>query len=231
MSFYKEIENYFLQLRGRLFGLSSYNLLSPKEIHLIKEWKQNDVPMKVIKSGIEESLKRYLENYPSRRDEPPSLLYCKPTISKHFRRLKETRVGARKVSATSGEPATDYHQNLISRLTTAIIRIKEELTLPEKRAILKAMETSLKLLQELKASPSGKEELNGKHQEMKPVMEILEAELFKLTPFTIKKRFVREVSREIREYRTKMKPDAYRETRNTLVSDYLREFFFIDESS
>jgi len=232
MNFYKAVEEYFLLRRGRLYGMSSYNLLSPKEIHLIKEWEELGIPIKVIKNGIDESLKRFLDNYPSRRDEPPGLMYCKPTVLKYWRRYKEVKVGDKDSVRDEMEvpssayamlsPLVDaleiYLQNKLEKVDDST-RVRIEKAINETKATLEKMidEYERKALTSAIINDIGNELINRRS--------IIIKEISSALSLGSVKSIMRKVHYEIGSHRHRMERSSYRETRRELFNDMiLREF-------
>lgn len=220
MTYYKEIENYFLQIRGKIFGESSYNLLSPKEISLIKEWKETGTPLKVVKNGIEESLKRFFVNNPNKRNEPPSLLYCKPTVKKHYRRYKETNVGSKSDSVKESllpEKNMNHTEKLQSLKKMEII-----LNISDNDKI-KVFDQIDNLIGSLSQIP---DDLSDDPEIEENILILIEL-LLPHIPLTKIKSRLSSFKTEIAKYKAKMTKEKYRETRIMIIHEFCLEYFNI----
>lgn len=227
MKFYKEVETFFLETRGRLFGMSSYNLISPKEIQAIRKWELSGIPLKVINEGIEESLRRFLENYPHRRDEPPSLLYCQPTIVKLWKSHKEASVGGRAVKKAS-ETDIKALKSIIDHNIKILENSGTNLTLIVKESRIKnisdVIDKQKSLLEKLDSSEDVK---NLTTIQLNEILDKIKAEISAAVsqnlPYRKAKEIVKSIQDEMRDYLLKMTGSAYRETRNIIFEDKILE--------
>jgi hypothetical protein len=223
MKFYKEVETYFLETRGKLFGLSSYNLLSPKEIQAIKKWETLGIPLKVIEEAIETSLKKFLLNYPSRRDDPPSLLYCQRVLLTMWKEYKNASVGGK---AESRELKND-RENLefilkfnISSLEgskPALTRIIDENRFQEMLYSLDSAKKSLEKRYDLISN--GEENATTLSEAIEEIKTGLLQNLKQNVSFEALKNILQEIKKEIGDY--KMSKSVYRDTRNIIFDDKL----------
>jgi len=227
MKFYKEVETYFLETRGRLFGLSSYNLLSPKEIQAIRKWEISGIPLKVIKEAVEESLRRFLDNYPHRRDEPPSLLYCQPTVLKIWKEYKEAAIGGRVLKETK-KPSVEnlvslikLNMKILENSKAGLIHIADE---PGLKAITSVIDAQKATLEKLISGKADKGLTSALFIECLDNIrtEIIAAILRNLS-FKKSKAILKAIKSEMREYIYKMTSEAYRGTRNIIFEDRILE--------
>lgn len=221
MKFYKEVETYFLETRGRLFGLSSYNLISPKDIQAIKKWESSGIPLKIINEGIETSLKKYLLNYPYRRDDPPSLLYCQAAIFKLWRDYKEASIG--KKADTNKETDNPDYLNKIIEFNLNILResrnkIDKIIPMEKSNNLISIIDETITILNENQKS-IGKTMLIS--QKIKNILEEFRTsfvlEMKKNLPYSSIKAVLKETKNELKEY--KMSPGIYRNSRNIILED------------
>jgi hypothetical protein len=227
MKFYKEVETYFLETRGRLFGMSSYNLVSPKEIQGIRKWEISGIPLKVIKEAIEESLRRFLDNYPHRRDDPPSLLYCQPTVLKKWKEYKEASIGGR-VRKETGKPSAESIAGLIKQNIKILENSKSGLIYianePGLKKIISVIDEQKLILAKLDTVSAAKELSSALLTEYIDTAKMkIMAAIFKNLSFEKSRVILKSIKNEMREYIYKMTREAYRDTRNIIFEDKILE--------
>jgi hypothetical protein len=227
MKFYKEVETYFLETRGRFFGLSSYNLLSPKEIQAIRKWEISGIPLKVIKEAVEESLRRFLGNYPHRRDDPPNLLYCQPTVLKIWKEYKEASIGGRvrnetnKINVENLADLIKYNIKILENSKSGLIHLANE---PGLKAIVSVIDARKAMLEKLiSGSPDNELPSALLAEYFDDIKTEIMAAILKNLSFTKSKAILKLIKNEIRDYSYKMTSEAYRETRNIIFEDKILE--------
>jgi hypothetical protein len=227
MKFYKEVETYFLETRGRLFGLSSYNLLSPKEIQAIRKWQISGIPLKVIKEAVGESLRRFLDNYPHRRDDPPSLLYCQPTVLKIWKEYKEASIGGR-VRKETGKPSVENLAGLIKQNIKILENSKSRLihiaNEPGLKAITSVIDSQRAILEKL-ISDNADEELSSAllSECVDNIRMEIMTDIRRNLSYEKSKIILKVIKSEISDYAYKMTREAYRGTRNIIFEDKILE--------
>jgi len=227
MKFYKDVETYFLEMRGRLFGLSSYNLLSPKEIQAIRKWEISGIPLKVIKEAVEESLHRFIGNYPHRQDDPPSLLYCQPAVLKIWKEYKEASIGervrkeTRKPSVKNLTDLIEHNIKILENSKAGLIHIANE---PGFKAIISVIDAQKAILEKLILCSAGKELSSALLAECvdnirMEIMTVIRRNL----SYEKSKIILKVIKSEISDYAYKMTREAYRGTRNIIFEDKILE--------
>jgi hypothetical protein len=85
--YYRAVEDLFASLRG------VPHTLSPKDMHLLRSWWRDGVPLTAVAVGLTEVFQRRRE----RGDDEPitALAYCRHAVHRHTRRLAELHAGAR----------------------------------------------------------------------------------------------------------------------------------------
>lgn len=223
MKFYKEIENYFLEARGKLFGLSSYNLLSPKEIQAIKKMENSGISITVIKEAIDVSLKKFLNNYPTRRDDPPSLLYCQPVIFKMWKEYRNSTIGGKNESGISNDDSKrmlsilrnnlDILEKSKSELFKVVDKERWQIVSEAIKSAIECLKTKIEMIS------AGEENTVSIEDTIEKIRSELIYNIRKSVSFGTIKKIMKETKNEIREY--KMQKSVYRETRNIIIDDKL----------
>lgn len=94
--YYQTIGKFFIDLRGAPLFLSS------KELAIISQWEERDIPLRIVLEGIKESFER--PGYrPGKRRKPYTLEHCHSFVLRAFEQYEERRVGQNKVEAFGGE--------------------------------------------------------------------------------------------------------------------------------
>ncbi len=215
MEYFKSVEEYFLETRGKLFGIHSSNLLSPREIAQIERWHSKSIPLEIVRTGIKESLECFLSSHPTRKDDPPNIMYCNPTVLKHNRkRLKGSADVSHSRKKKAPIPALNDSRRDESIFRNAVHSLQKEDSSYRKKII--------PYLEKILADP---ERFKNKAQVSRELCD----ELFNLTPLTILKNALRDINNDISSYRTKMDIDSYRETRKALIIDFLFEHYYLKD--
>ena len=102
------MERHFVALRGGpLF-------VSPREWQLIHHWREAQIPLRVVKQGLDQAFANSKPRRPIRR-----LSYCRQTVEASYRRFREAVAGGgAQGQATGGEnDVRDYLDRLAKELT------------------------------------------------------------------------------------------------------------------
>jgi len=134
------VEDFFAALRGRP------HTLSPNDVHLLRTWWREGVPLAAVTAGISEVVARRRE----RGEEEPvsSLVYCRHAVRRQAKELAELRAG----SDTGPAPvaATDPAlADLGARLDEAAARIE-----PAHAAVATAVATVTGRVRDLAGLPA-----------------------------------------------------------------------------
>jgi hypothetical protein len=123
--YYRTIEKFFIDLRGAPFFLSS------KELHIIRQWEEGGIPLRVVLEGINRSFERSRSLQQRRRR---FLDYCHPYVMRAFDQHRNREVGQKKEKA-SGEKR---------RTTEILLEVERFLAdIPEELCNLKPVFSSL----------------------------------------------------------------------------------------
>jgi len=95
--YYRTIEKFFIELRGAPFFLSS------KELHIIRQWEEGGIPLRVVLEGIKRSFEQG-RSIQGRRHR--SLDYCRSYVMRAFEQHKNRLVGQMKEKASAKKKRT-----------------------------------------------------------------------------------------------------------------------------
>ena len=104
-NYYAAVERYFIQCRGGpLF-------VAPKDWQLIHDWHERQIPLRVVKAGVERAFENRKSHRPVR-----GLSYCRQSVEAEYRRHLE---------ATAGDPAGDPSQT--GEIREYLVRLEDKL--------------------------------------------------------------------------------------------------------
>jgi hypothetical protein len=108
--YYELVERYFVGLRG------SPLFVTPKDWQLIHSWRTMEIPIKVVKEGLEQAFEKRKSARPVR-----GLSYCRQTVESAFRRYCEALAGSHHKTEEREEVVTiqRYLKGLTAQLEKA----------------------------------------------------------------------------------------------------------------
>jgi hypothetical protein len=151
--YYAAVERHFVSLRG------SPLFVSPAEWQLIHRWREAQIPLRVVKQGLDQAFANRKSRRPIRR-----LSYCRQAVEASYRRFREAIAGAgpgrpgRKDRTAEGR--SNVHEYL-DRLITKLVAAGNGMTdvrSPMREAIDRAVE-QLSALNEASPETLGLDEL------------------------------------------------------------------------
>ena len=86
IEFLRTVEDLFATLRG------VPHILSPKDVHLARNWWKDGVPLAAVTAGVTEVLEKRRQKDDG--DTVVSLSYCRHAVRRNAKRIKEQHVGA-----------------------------------------------------------------------------------------------------------------------------------------
>jgi len=115
LAYYRTVEDFFATLRG------VPHMLSPKDMHLLRTWWGEGVPLAAVTGGLAEVFARRRD----RGEEDPvvSLSYCRHAVRRHAAHLAEMRAGGASLEAGAPPPPA----TAIAALGTALQGAAREL--------------------------------------------------------------------------------------------------------
>jgi len=99
--YYAAIERYFVSLRG------SPLFIAPRDWQLIHSWLQKQIPLEVVKEGLDRAFEKRKSTRPVR-----GLSYCRQTVESTYRRHCEALTGAHREEEV-GDVAVTAHHHLL----------------------------------------------------------------------------------------------------------------------
>jgi hypothetical protein len=115
--YYQTIAKVFIELRGAPF------FLSPKEVDMVKQWEEKEIPLRVVLEGIKGSFERHRIRQ-GIRHKPYSLDYCNTFVERAFDLYRDRRVGRKNEKVSRGKK---WETRLLREIETFLANDPEEL--------------------------------------------------------------------------------------------------------
>ncbi|MEJ5167087.1 MAG: hypothetical protein WHV67_08695, partial [Thermoanaerobaculia bacterium] len=100
----KEAEDFFIQKRGTPF------ILSPEDVQLILFWFKREVPLEVVKRGIEEVFEKLKERDPEKKIN--TIKYCAQRIEELFRENQKLKARSWHKESAKIDIASSLNKNM-----------------------------------------------------------------------------------------------------------------------
>ena len=225
--YYAAVERHFVALRG------SPLFISPREWQLIDRWRQQQIPLRVVKQGLDRAFERSKPNRPIRR-----LSYCRQTVEANYRRFREAVAGEPSVDEPNGTAPTEV-QAYLSRLKGELVRAAEKVD-AARQPLVDAIEDAVRRLEALASQHSQQAQhshqahqahqadamgLDEIEQELDAVEKsLLEAAESILTPKD-RQRCLDDAERLLQDYRARMPSDVFESASRAAYLKRVRSIF------
>ncbi len=208
--YHAAVERHFVALRG------SPLFVSPREWQLIHRWREAQIPLRVVKQGLDQAFANSKSRRPIRR-----LSYCRQTVEASYRRFREAVAGVGKAgrekenqTTDGGSDIRDYLERLAKEL--AVVREKVDDTRSPMREAIDRTVKRLSALNEEATEPIRLDDLERE-------LETLEAALFEAAEAALEpeeRETCRDAAeRSFRDYQARMPADVFE---SALRSAYLK---------
>jgi len=230
-NFYTEIEEFFIQKRGK------HILLSPLDWMLIETWRQMEIPLTVVLRGIDRAVSLFQEKE-SRYRFVNSLYYCNQAVLEEQEKylLSKTGGGAGGAEAGDGseEPAADAGMGTaqveehLRGFRQALLAFGEARTDEPVRETVTRIEERL---DEILAAHQGGGDPDSLERQLVILAELLHPCLEECLTPEERKAMLRESRAELRHHRRNLPPEMYERILRNLYLKKLREHFLIPDLS
>ncbi len=115
--YHAAVERHFVALRG------SPLFVSPREWQLIHRWREAQIPLRVVKQGLDQAFANSKSRRPIRR-----LSYCRQTVEASYRRFREAVAGVGKAGRETEKQTTDEGSDIrdyLERLAKELAVVRE----------------------------------------------------------------------------------------------------------
>lgn len=194
--YYAAVERHFVSLRG------SPLFITPKEWHLIHRWRERQIPLRVVRQGLDRAFEKRKQTRTVR-----SLSYCRQTVEAAYRRFREALAGARE-KETPDEEAGRL-QDYLWKLHRAVLESlgKVAVSEPELAGALSRCANELALLAAGPVDPDRLAELESRLGELEAILlEAAEASLGDAG----RKQCLEQAEQSLAGYRSRMPPEVFR---------------------
>lgn len=115
-NYYAEVEKHFVGLRG------SPLFVSPAEWQLIHRWREAQIPLRVVKEGLDRAFANTRSRRPIRR-----LSYCRQTVEASYRHFREAIAGGDTARGASRGPAHENSdvRDYLQQLAAALVSVRK----------------------------------------------------------------------------------------------------------
>lgn len=206
-NYFTEIEETFVRRRGK------HLLLSPIDWAMIEGWQERGIPLHIVIRAIENVFDGYDKNPGPRSIK--GLLYCREEVEAQF--LEWTAMQAGKQQEDSKASPEFSVEKIVEHIDLVIDALSKS-TNPDLREDLERATTRLN---ELSANHSN--DLESVDKALSDIESFLEHALLTRTDKARLTIFEKEVTAQLRPYKTEMGPEAYDQTKRVLLLKRLRE--------
>jgi hypothetical protein len=193
--YYSEVEKHFVSLRG------SPLFITPKDWQLIHNWRQMQIPLRVVKDGLNQVFERKKLSRPIRH-----LSYCRQTVEAAYRRHCEALAGAPS-QVDKGEEDTHMRSYLVrleNELRSASLSLEASHT-----ALAELAGRSADRLASIGAQPISVESFQEIESELGRMDESLVGEARNCLEEAERRRCLNEAERSLEDYRARMPDEVY----------------------
>jgi hypothetical protein len=213
--YYAAVERHFVSLRG------SPLFVSPAEWQLIHRWREAQIPLRVVKQGLDQAFANRKSHRPIRR-----LSYCRQTVEACYRRFREAVAGVGKSGPATEERLAEERRNVqeyLDRLVSKLEVARDGLTdVRPLRAAIDRVVKQLSVLNDASREPLGLDELERE-------LGALEAELVETAESVLEpeeRAACREAAEHsLRDYRSRMPEDVLESARRSAYLKRVRSRF------
>lgn len=217
-SYFSEIEEYFVQKRGKNL------LVSPLDWSLIETWKEDGIPLHIVLRGIDRSFENLLKL--GKKSTPTTLSYCDGAVREAFREFQESRIGKN----TSEEEG----QSLDALERAGILRLLEELVSSMRKTETAAdLSPVVSRVEKLEAELSKAESWNPSEleRELGSFASSLAGILREELDPEILQNLERDIKSSLKLYKKRVSADVYRQLLEKQLRQRILELFGLPEFS
>lgn len=201
--YYAAVEKHFVALRG------SPLFVSPGEWQLIHRWREAQIPLRVVKQGLDRAFANSRSRRPIRR-----LSYCRQSVEATYRRFREAVAGVGRPNREMDGPSNEANQGL-SDVRDYLRRTAKELTAVGQKIV----DTHSPLSEAIARATKRLDEIHGgikepvRLDELERELEDLEAALLSAAESALDaegRDACRDLAeKSLRDYRTRMPADVF----------------------
>lgn len=208
-NYFTEIEDTFVRRRGRNL------LLSPIDWAMIEGWQERGVPLHIVLRAIETVFDNFEKNPGPRTIK--SLMFCREEVEAQFAEWLSSQVGKHE---TSGQPVLEgaFSREAIEKHIDHAI---ESLRSARNESLKEDLERAASRLQELKANLT--DDFETVDKSLMDIEGFLDHSLLSNSDKAHLKALEREVTSQLKGYKSAMDKEAYEQTYRLMLLKRLRE--------
>jgi hypothetical protein len=208
-NYFTEIEDTFVRRRGKNL------LLSPLDWALIESWQERGIPLHVVLRGIETVFDAF-DKQPNNTRTIKSLFYCREEIEAQY-----VEWAAGQAGSSNGDTAAfgDGHtkESIVEFIDTAIQKLKSS-TDP---SLAEDFERATALLTELRDGIGA--DLEQIEKSLFEIEKFIDRSLLTNSDAEHLKQCKKEITRQLKSYRSSMEEEVYKQTFELMLLKMLRE--------
>lgn len=208
-NYFTEIEDAFVRRRGK------HLLLSPIDWAMIETWQERGIPLHVVLRAIASVFDNFDKNPRPRTIK--SLIFCREEVEAQFAEWSAGRVGS---NPDAEEPKSDpviSRETILGHIESASVALAKAEVPGLEENIERATARLAQLAEELT------DDLELIDRSLLDIEKFLDEALLSKSESVHLKQVEKEVSSQLKEYRSKMDKEAYDQTHRLMVLKRLRE--------
>ena len=209
-NYYTEIEDTFIRRRGR------HLFLSPLDWALIETWQERSIPLHIVIRSIE-SVFDVFDKQPAGTRTIKSLFYCREEVESQYTEWARSQAGRSNETSETSSPSEFSTESVLAQIQNAIaairsnpnVELKEDLS----RAVIRLEEVGADLTDDFETVDAT----------LGDIEKLLDRAMLSNWEKSHLKELEKEITKQLREYKSEMEPDAYRNTFELMLLKRLRE--------
>ena len=214
-NYFTEIEDAFIRRRGKNL------LLSPLDWALIEGWQERGIPLHVVLRAIESVFDGF-EKQPNQNRTIKSLFYCREEIEAQYAEWAAAQVGSdrdgnRPLITDDSESEQPTRERIVAHIQKAIGALRAV----DEPGLLEDVDRAIARLEELLTNLG--DDLEYIDQTLYDIESFLDRAMLTNTEKEHLKKLKKEVTTQLKLYKSAMDADAYKNTVDLMLRKCLRE--------
>lgn len=208
-NYFTEIEDAFIRRRGKNL------LLSPLDWALIEGWQERGIPLHIVLRAIEAVFDGF-DKQPNQNRTIKSLFYCREEVEAQFAEWTAAQVGSHDAEKKESD-AQFARENVVKHIEKAIAALKKV----DSQALAEDLGRAIARLEELLQNLGEDHEYIDRT--LYDVESFLDRSMLTNTEKEHLKKLKKDVTSQLKLYKSAMEPEAYKNTFELMLLKCLRE--------
>ena len=208
-NYFTEIEDSFIRRRGKNL------LLSPLDWALIEGWQERGIPLHIVLRAIESVFDGF-DKQQNQNRTIKSLFYCREEVEAQYSEWTASQVGSHEDN--DREPDGQFSREAVTEHLEKALRALNDIDTPDLR---EELDRATARLEELKANLG--DDFEYIDRTLYDVESFIDRTILTNTEKEHLKRLKKEVTSQLKLYKSAMDPDAYKNTFDLMLLKSLRE--------